>query len=82
MERAMKQAAKAKDASPHWVFTFGAGRAEGDAAQRDLLGGKGAYLAEMSRLGLRCRLGSPSRPRSAPPTTRRTRRCPRHCCRW
>ena len=53
MERAMKQAAKAKDASPHWVFTFGAGRAEGDAAQRDLLGGKGAYLAEMSRLGLR-----------------------------
>ena len=52
MERAMKQAAKAKDASPHWVFTFGAGRAEGDAAQRDLLGGKGAYLAEMSRLGL------------------------------
>jgi pyruvate,orthophosphate dikinase len=34
------------------VFTFGAGSAEGDAAQRDLLGGKGAYLAEMSRLGL------------------------------
>ena len=48
----MKPAAKAKDPSPHWVFTFGAGRAEGDAAQRDLLGGKGAYLAEMSRLGL------------------------------
>ncbi|HEU0016987.1 MAG TPA: pyruvate, phosphate dikinase, partial [Methyloceanibacter sp.] len=48
----MKQAARAKDASPHWVFTFGAGHAEGDAAQRDLLGGKGAYLAEMSRLGL------------------------------
>jgi pyruvate,orthophosphate dikinase len=52
MERAMNQAAKTKGASPHWVFTFGAGRAEGDAAQRDLLGGKGAYLAEMSRLGL------------------------------
>jgi pyruvate,orthophosphate dikinase len=52
MERVMKQAGKAKDPSPHWVFTFGAGRAEGDAAQRDLLGGKGAYLAEMSRLGL------------------------------
>ncbi|HUC02393.1 MAG TPA: PEP/pyruvate-binding domain-containing protein, partial [Methyloceanibacter sp.] len=52
MERVMKPAAKAKDPSPHWVFTFGAGRAEGDAAQRDLLGGKGAYLAEMSRLGL------------------------------
>jgi pyruvate, orthophosphate dikinase len=52
MERVMKQAGKAKDPPPHWVFTFGAGRAEGDAAQRDLLGGKGAYLAEMSRLGL------------------------------
>jgi pyruvate,orthophosphate dikinase len=35
-----------------WVFTFGAGRADGSAADRDRLGGKGAYLAEMSRLGL------------------------------
>ncbi|MEX1060900.1 MAG: PEP/pyruvate-binding domain-containing protein, partial [Methyloceanibacter sp.] len=38
--------------SPKWVFTFGAGRADGSAAERDRLGGKGAYLAEMSRLGL------------------------------
>ena len=38
--------------SPKWVFTFGAGRADGTAAQRNQLGGKGAYLAEMSRLGL------------------------------
>jgi pyruvate, orthophosphate dikinase len=37
---------------PKWVFTFGAGRADGSAKDRDLLGGKGAYLAEMSRLGL------------------------------
>jgi pyruvate,orthophosphate dikinase len=37
---------------PKWVFTFGAGRADGSAADRDKLGGKGAYLAEMSRLGL------------------------------
>ena len=35
-----------------WVYSFGAGRADGSAADRDLLGGKGAYLAEMSRLGL------------------------------
>ncbi|MEM6763172.1 MAG: PEP/pyruvate-binding domain-containing protein, partial [Pseudomonadota bacterium] len=35
-----------------WVFTFGDGKAEGDASQRDLLGGKGANLAEMSSLGL------------------------------
>ncbi|MGE5260834.1 MAG: pyruvate, phosphate dikinase, partial [Actinomycetota bacterium] len=37
---------------PRWVFTFGAGHADGSASDRDLLGGKGAYLAEMSRLGL------------------------------
>ncbi|MGB6426700.1 MAG: pyruvate, phosphate dikinase, partial [Methyloceanibacter sp.] len=39
-------------ASPKWVFIFGGGRADGAATQRDLLGGKGAYLAEMARLGL------------------------------
>ncbi len=38
--------------APKWVYTFGAGRADGSAELRDLLGGKGAYLAEMSRLGL------------------------------
>jgi len=35
-----------------WVYTFGDGRAEGSARDRDLLGGKGANLAEMSNLGL------------------------------
>ncbi|WP_075217051.1 pyruvate, phosphate dikinase [Mongoliimonas terrestris] len=35
-----------------WVYTFGDGRAEGSAAMRDLLGGKGANLAEMANLGL------------------------------
>ena len=35
-----------------WVYGFGGGAAEGDADKRDLLGGKGANLAEMSRLGL------------------------------
>ena len=34
------------------VFSFGGGRADGSAAMRDLLGGKGANLAEMSRLGI------------------------------
>jgi pyruvate, orthophosphate dikinase len=48
----MHKPERASDVLPHWVFTFGDGRAEGDAAQRDLLGGKGAYLAEMARLGL------------------------------
>jgi pyruvate,orthophosphate dikinase len=35
-----------------WVYFFGAGKAEGDGSQRALLGGKGAGLAEMSRIGL------------------------------
>jgi pyruvate,orthophosphate dikinase len=35
-----------------WVFTFGDGKAEGKAQMRDLLGGKGANLAEMANLGL------------------------------
>lgn len=35
-----------------WVYTFGDGKAEGQAGMRNLLGGKGANLAEMSNLGL------------------------------
>src|SRR6201997_4201771 len=35
-----------------WVYSFGNGTAEGDASMRNLLGGKGANLAEMSNLGL------------------------------
>lgn len=35
-----------------WVYEFGDGRAEGSAEMRNLLGGKGANLAEMSSLGL------------------------------
>src|SRR5947209_11374341 len=35
-----------------WVYFFGNGRADGSAAMRDILGGKGAGLAEMANLGL------------------------------
>src|SRR5262245_6514103 len=35
-----------------WVYRFGRGAAEGRAEMRELLGGKGAGLAEMSNLGL------------------------------
>ena len=35
-----------------WVYSFGDGKAEGEASMRNLLGGKGANLAEMSNLGL------------------------------
>jgi pyruvate, orthophosphate dikinase len=35
-----------------WVYFFGAGKAEGDGTWRGLLGGKGAGLAEMTKIGL------------------------------
>ncbi|MFC0239381.1 pyruvate, phosphate dikinase [Rhodopseudomonas telluris] len=35
-----------------WVYTFGDGKADGKSSMRDLLGGKGANLAEMANLGL------------------------------
>jgi pyruvate, orthophosphate dikinase len=35
-----------------WVYAFGDGKAEGTSQMRDLLGGKGANLAEMANLGL------------------------------
>ena len=52
MDHAMTRAGPGQRSAPKWVYTFGAGRADGSAAERDMLGGKGAYLAEMSRLGL------------------------------
>jgi pyruvate, orthophosphate dikinase len=44
--------ARAKPAKGKWVYAFGGGKAEGRAAMRNLLGGKGAGLAEMAQLGL------------------------------
>ncbi len=35
-----------------WIYTFGDGSAEGSAEMKNLLGGKGANLAEMSALGI------------------------------
>jgi pyruvate, orthophosphate dikinase len=37
---------------PKWVYRFGGGSAEGKSEMRNLLGGKGANLAEMANLGL------------------------------
>jgi len=42
----------ARQSKGKWVYGFGDGRAEGKAALRNLLGGKGAGLAEMANLGL------------------------------
>ncbi len=45
MATAVKSAVK-------YVYAFGPGGTDGDASMRDLLGGKGANLAEMTKLGL------------------------------
>jgi len=39
-------------ATKRYIYAWGGGRAEGDATMRDLLGGKGAGLAEMTNAGL------------------------------
>jgi len=38
--------------APRCVYTWGAGKADGDGSMKNLLGGKGANLAEMTRIGL------------------------------
>ena len=35
-----------------WVYFFGKGRTEGDGKDKNLLGGKGAGLAEMTSIGI------------------------------
>jgi pyruvate,orthophosphate dikinase len=47
-----KPAGKPASGKLQWVYTFGDGKAEGRADMRNLLGGKGAGLAEMANLGL------------------------------
>jgi pyruvate,orthophosphate dikinase len=43
---------RAHRAAKRYIYTWGGGRAEGNAQMRDLLGGKGAGLAEMTSAGL------------------------------
>ncbi len=48
-----KSPPKAQNAAKgKWVYAFGGGKAAGRASMRNLLGGKGAGLAEMAHLGL------------------------------
>src|ERR1700687_5161730 len=47
-----KAAARAAPSKGKWVYGFGGGSAEGKPNMRNLLGGKGAGLAEMANLGL------------------------------
>ena len=48
----MSASTRPQVAAKRYVYTFGAGEAEGDGTMRDLLGGKGAGLAEMTKAGL------------------------------
>ncbi len=50
--QANQNKSQSEDTVTKWVYFFGAGRAEGDGTWRDLLGGKGAGLAEMTKIGL------------------------------
>ncbi len=51
-ETASAPADPSRRAVKRYIYAFGAGRGEGDATMRDLLGGKGAGLAEMTNAGL------------------------------
>jgi pyruvate,orthophosphate dikinase len=50
--KAQASAKKPASKGPKYVYTWGAGRADGDGSMKALLGGKGANLAEMTRIGL------------------------------
>ena len=52
MDPRMRVEGMQTNATTKWVYAFGTGYADGAANLRDLLGGKGANLAEMSSLGL------------------------------
>jgi pyruvate,orthophosphate dikinase len=47
-----KKSAASSGKSAKYVYTWGAGKADGDGSMKALLGGKGANLAEMTRIGL------------------------------
>ena len=52
MTESAQSASPARHAAKRYIYTWGDGKAEGDATMRDLLGGKGAGLAEMTNAGL------------------------------
>jgi pyruvate,orthophosphate dikinase len=51
-QTATHAAERAHKSAKRYIYAWGGGRAEGDAKMRDLLGGKGAGLAEMTNAGL------------------------------
>ena len=51
-KKAAKKAKKPAASSKKYVYTWGAGKADGNGKMKELLGGKGANLAEMTLIGL------------------------------
>ncbi len=52
VKKAPVKKAPARAKAGKYVYTWGAGKADGDGSMKPLLGGKGANLAEMTRIGL------------------------------
>src|SRR4051794_6141788 len=52
VRRRSSKPALRKSKTPKYVYNFGAGKADGGGGMKPLLGGKGANLAEMTRIGL------------------------------
>jgi len=52
MSKKSHSSKKTASAKGKFVYTWGAGKADGDGKMKPLLGGKGANLAEMTRIGL------------------------------
>ena len=51
-QKTAKKAAKTSARTHKYVYSFGGGKADGNASMKNLLGGKGANLAEMCLLGI------------------------------
>ena len=52
LKPAAKSAPKSAVKAPKYIYKWGAGKADGNGSMKPLLGGKGANLAEMTRIGL------------------------------
>jgi pyruvate,orthophosphate dikinase len=63
------------------VFYFGGGRADGDASMKEILGGKGANLAEMTSLGIPVPPGFTISTEVCVDSTSAARSCPPRCAR-
>ena len=51
-DRTVQELSSPMSTTPKYVYSFGGGKADGRADMKELLGGKGANLAEMSSIGI------------------------------